>query len=68
MSYFTDAAVLDATRARSYIVGPGDPDQPHSTDESVSITLLEQSVAVYDALLDAWDRGAISVPEHSPAR
>ncbi|MBH0130698.1 M20 family metallopeptidase [Salinibacterium sp. NK8237] len=59
VSYFTDAAVLDPTLARSYIIGPGDPDQPHSTDESVSIELVEQSVSVYQSLLEAWNRGQL---------
>lgn len=59
VSYFTDAAVLDPSLCRSYIVGPGDPDQPHTTNESVSVVLLEQAVSIYDELLDAWDRKAL---------
>ncbi|NYF28080.1 M20 family metallopeptidase [Microbacterium sp. JAI119] len=59
VSYFTDAAVLDPSLSRSYIVGPGDPDQPHTTNESVSMRLLEQAVSIYDELLDAWDRKAL---------
>ena len=59
VSYFTDAAVLDPSFSHSYIVGPGDPDQPHTTNESVSITLLEQAVTIYDELLDGWDRAAL---------
>ncbi|WP_307484484.1 M20/M25/M40 family metallo-hydrolase [Microbacterium trichothecenolyticum] len=53
VSYFTDAAVLDPTRARSYIVGPGDPDQPHTTDESVSVRMLSEAVEIYRALIGA---------------
>lgn len=59
VSYFTDAAALDPSAAHSYILGPGDPDQPHSTDEWVSITLLEQSVDVYAAILAADDAGKL---------
>jgi len=53
VSYFTDAAVLDPTRARSYIIGPGDPEQPHTTDESVSVRRLTEAVAIYRGLIDA---------------
>ncbi|MDF2917279.1 M20/M25/M40 family metallo-hydrolase [Microbacterium sp. NPDC086615] len=53
VSYFTDAAVLDPTRSRSYIIGPGDADQPHTTDESVSVRRLEEAVEVYHALIAA---------------
>lgn len=60
VSYFTDAAVLDASLSRSYVVGPGDLDQPHSTDESVSVTALHEAVEVYGALLDAWSLGRLS--------
>lgn len=59
VSYFTDAAALDPSSAHSYIIGPGDPDQPHTTDEWVSVTLLEQSVEVYSALLEANNAGKI---------
>ena len=59
VSYFTDAAVLDASRSRSYIIGPGDLDQPHTTDESVSVTSLYEAVEIYGALIDAWSRGRL---------
>lgn len=52
VSYFTDAAFLDSTRSRSFIIGPGDIDQPHVTDESVSIARLVQAVDIYRALID----------------
>lgn len=52
-SYFTDAAVLDASAARSYIIGPGDPDQPHTTDESLSLALLAQSQEIYREIIAA---------------
>lgn len=60
VSYFTDAAVLDADGTRSYIIGPGDLDQPHSTNESVSITAVEQAVDVYRELIDAWSLGKLA--------
>ena len=56
VSYFTDAAVLDASLSRSYIIGPGDPDQPHTTNESVSVAALELSIDIYRSLLDGWER------------
>lgn len=59
VSYFTDAAVLDPSLRRSYILGPGDPTQPHTRDEWVSIPLLEESERVYGALLDAWTAGRL---------
>lgn len=52
VSYFTDASRLDATRARSYVLGPGDIDEPHSTDESVSISNLDQAAEIYGAIID----------------
>lgn len=59
-SFFTDAAVLGPRMSpRSFIVGPGDPTQPHAADETCSIFRLEQAVSVYEALLDRWERGLI---------
>jgi len=52
VSYFTDATALDTTSARSYIIGPGDSDQPHTTDESVSTDLLEQAVEIYGSIIE----------------
>ncbi|OUE22507.1 putative succinyl-diaminopimelate desuccinylase [Clavibacter michiganensis] len=59
VTYFTDAAVLDATRSSTYVIGPGHPDQPHTTGEWVSVSALEQSVAVYSAILAAHDAGTV---------
>lgn len=57
-AYFTDAAMLaPAHDPRVFILGPGDPDQPHTANESCSITRLEESLDVYSALLNAWTTG-----------
>ncbi|SFI18032.1 MULTISPECIES: M20 family metallopeptidase [Microbacterium] len=52
VSYFADATVLDGTAARSYIIGPGDIDQPHRTDESVSTDRLIEAVEIYRAIIE----------------
>lgn len=54
VTYFTDGAVMAGERPRAFILGPGDPDQPHTTDESVSCARIEEAVAVYGALLAGW--------------
>jgi succinyl-diaminopimelate desuccinylase len=55
-AYFTDAAVLVPEVApRAFIVGPGDPAQPHSADESCEIERLDEAVVVYEAILAAWE-------------
>ncbi|RYH08053.1 M20 family peptidase [Tropicimonas sp. IMCC6043] len=55
-TYFTDASVL--TPAMGYpevmILGPGALDQPHSTDEHVSIARLSEAVEIYAALIEAF--------------
>lgn len=54
VSYFTDGAVLAGPEPRAFVLGPGDPDQPHTTDESVSCHRVEEAVAVYRALMAQW--------------
>ncbi len=51
-TYFTDAAVLaDPANPRVYILGPGDIDQPHTSNESCSVTAIETVVELYRAIL-----------------
>jgi succinyl-diaminopimelate desuccinylase len=52
-AFFTDIAVLADRVAAAFVIGPGDPDQPHTVDESCSIARLEQAVDIYAALLVA---------------
>jgi succinyl-diaminopimelate desuccinylase len=56
VAYFTDASVL--TRAldvsETVILGPGDPDQAHATDESCSVARVREAVDIYDAVLGRW--------------
>ncbi len=60
-AYFTDAAALaPVANPRVFIVGPGDPGQPHTANENCSITRLDESFDVYSALLDAWHLGQLS--------
>jgi succinyl-diaminopimelate desuccinylase len=60
-AYFTDVArIADHVRA-SFVLGPGDPDQPHTVDESCSIARLGEAVRIYAALLAAADDGAFDL-------
>ncbi|WP_328291516.1 M20/M25/M40 family metallo-hydrolase [Kineococcus sp. NBC_00420] len=61
--YFTDGAVLAGRQPHVFIIGPGDPDQPHTTDESCSVVLLHEAVSVYTELLTSWDTGQLT-PTH----
>jgi succinyl-diaminopimelate desuccinylase len=55
--YFTDACILTPALGNppTLILGPGDPAQPHTTDESVSISNLEQSVLIYKGIIERWN-------------
>ena len=57
VSYFTDAAVLkDAYRDIPMIVlGPGEPELAHQTDEYCLLDRLEQSVQIYGDLIREWN-------------
>lgn len=57
--YFTDAAVLAGREPLAYICGPGDPDQPHTVDESCSVAAIGRSADIYRDILAAWTRGAL---------
>jgi succinyl-diaminopimelate desuccinylase len=55
-SYFTDAAALN----RAYndpptvILGPGEPQMAHQTDEYCVIERIDQAVAAYEELIRRW--------------
>ncbi|WP_144762214.1 M20 family metallopeptidase [Curtobacterium sp. 9128] len=55
-SYFTDAAVLAPRSAGAYIVGPGDPSQPHTANEWCSTARISEATEIYERLLDSWSR------------
>ncbi len=57
VSYFTDAAVLkDAYGDVPMIVlGPGEPELAHQTDEYCLLDRLEQSVEIYADLIREWN-------------
>lgn len=56
LAFYTDAGNL----LRAYgpvptvILGPGEPSQAHQTDEWCSVACLDESVALYDALIADW--------------
>jgi succinyl-diaminopimelate desuccinylase len=54
--YFTDAALLKPATAwpPTIILGPGEPDLAHKTDEYCRVDRLEAAVALYRAILDDW--------------
>ncbi|GAA1169702.1 M20 family metallopeptidase [Ornithinimicrobium humiphilum] len=52
VSYFTDGCVLSALPGSSvYICGPGDPDQPHTADESCAVSRIYEAAAIYHRLI-----------------
>jgi succinyl-diaminopimelate desuccinylase len=52
VAYFTDGAVLaDVAAPSAYIIGPGDIDQPHTSDEWCAVERIEEAIAIYRALL-----------------
>lgn len=55
-SYFTDAAVLNRAYAGVPIcvLGPGEPQLAHQTDEYCLVDRVEQSVAIYSELIREW--------------
>ncbi|GAA2009372.1 succinyl-diaminopimelate desuccinylase [Nakamurella flavida] len=57
--YFTDAAVLAGEVPLVYICGPGDPDQPHTDDESCSVRAVGESARIYRGLLAEWTAGRL---------
>lgn len=55
VNYFTDASVLKPAMGDLpvMILGPGQVDQPHVTDEYVRVARLVEAVGLYAALIDA---------------
>ena len=56
-TYFTDAAVLNAVYrdAPICVLGPGEPQLAHQTDEYCLVDRVEQSVDMYTELLREWN-------------
>ena len=60
-AFFTDIARIADHVGAAFVLGPGDPDQPHTVDESCSVARLEEAVEIYRALLGAAAAGAFDV-------
>lgn len=56
LTYFTDAAVLGAALHSEAVVllGPGDPDAAHTTDEQCPAADIEDAAQVYGRILETW--------------
>jgi succinyl-diaminopimelate desuccinylase len=56
--YMTDAANLLQvyTGAPTVVLGPGEAEQAHQTDEFCSMERIRQSVSLYEALIEDWIR------------
>ncbi len=54
--YFTDASILTPSLngAPTLVLGPGDADLAHVTDEYVRVEALHQAVTVYRRLIENW--------------
>jgi len=57
-TYMTDAANLRKVYggAPTVVLGPGEPQQAHQTDEHCSMEKIRQAVAIYEALIRDWTR------------
>ena len=55
-TYFTDAAMLNAVYrdVPICVLGPGEPQLAHQTDEYCLVDRVEQSVAIYTELIREW--------------
>jgi succinyl-diaminopimelate desuccinylase len=55
-TYFTDAAVLNSVYrdVPICVLGPGEPQLAHQTDEYCLVDRVEQSVAIYTELIHEW--------------
>lgn len=56
LSYLTDGAVLQKlyNNAPAVILGPGQPELAHQTDEFCYINKLEEAVNIYKNILSNW--------------
>ena len=59
-AYMTDAANLRKlwAGAPTVVLGPGEPQQAHQTDEYCSMEKIRQAVALYEALIRDWTLSA----------
>lgn len=58
-TYFTDGAVLAPEGVgEALILGPGAPDQPHTTDEYCAVSALNEADAIYRGILQRWTEAA----------
>ncbi len=55
-AYFTDASVLTPAPGHppTLILGPGQPEMAHQTDEYAEVARIEQAVEIYRRILDDW--------------
>jgi succinyl-diaminopimelate desuccinylase len=55
-TYFTDAAALNQAYGNppTVILGPGEPQMAHQTDEYCVLDRIEQSVAAYEEIIRRW--------------
>jgi succinyl-diaminopimelate desuccinylase len=55
MPFFTDGSVLGPAQAAPVVIlGPGDTELAHQTDESCSVEAIEDATAIYRELIEAW--------------
>ena len=55
MPFFTDASVMQpATGAPVVILGPGEPDMAHQTDEYCNVARVGEAVAIYEGVIAGW--------------
>ena len=55
VSYFSDAALLvPHYGCPAVILGPGDPEQAHQTDEHCSLSAIAEAEAIYTRLIKLW--------------
>ena len=57
-TFFTDASVLTPTFGYppTIILGPGEPDMAHKTDEFCEISKIEEGEEIYTRIAEAWNR------------
>lgn len=55
-AFFTDASILTPAMGMlpTVILGPGEPDMAHKTDEYVRVSRLHEAVEIYGRMLDNW--------------
>ena len=57
-TFFTDASVLTPAFGNppTIILGPGEPEMAHKTDEFCHLSKIEESVEIYTKIAEAWCR------------